>query len=50
MRVRSNLHFGRHDRAMHRQRRDRSVAQAVHVDKAGAEYRGDDQGDRDQQG
>jgi hypothetical protein len=43
MRVTTNLQLGRHDRPVRRERRDRSIPQAVHIHEASAEQRGDDQ-------
>ena len=37
MRVCTNLQLGRHDRPVRRQRRDRSMPEAVHIDEASAE-------------
>jgi hypothetical protein len=49
MRVSTNLQLGRHDRPVRRQRRDRSMPQAVHIDEASAEQHDDDQGNCQQQ-
>jgi hypothetical protein len=49
MGVGTNLQLDRHDRLVRRQRRDRSMPQAVEVDKAGAEQHDDDQANCQQQ-
>ncbi len=49
MRVSTNLQLGRHDRPVRRQRRDRSMPEAVHIDEASAEQHGNDQANCQQQ-